>query len=160
MRILKITNADGLAVLTTRSVEVVDFSNLPAVLEQMKQLMGENPLAGLSANQVGMLERFFVVDMNTGTKEDADIRMFVNPVIKPDKQAGESWAFEGCGSIPNLEFMVKRWNKITVTAKDENGVDVSLTVKGFLARVFLHEQDHISGIMLYDKKWRQRRNIS
>ena len=58
---------------------------------------------------------------------------------------------EGCLSIPDIRAEVKRPNMIKVEFLDENFNHNSMIFEGLLARVILHENDHINGVLFTDK---------
>jgi peptide deformylase len=57
---------------------------------------------------------------------------------------------EGCLSIPGIYADVKRPSSIQVQAWNERGRPFSLDVRGLLARVILHEYDHLNGVLFLD----------
>jgi len=148
-------------ILTIRSEPVTDFALMNHYFEQMQTLMDNNPLAGLSANQVGVLRRFFIMNMNVANQDadSPDYRFFVNPTYTPSKQKGRKWDWEGCASIPNLQYNIERWQEIHILSVDENGNDVSMTLKGHLARAVQHEIDHLNGVLISGKRNRGRRVV-
>ncbi len=100
---------------------------------------------GLSANQVGITKRIFVMDTsNSGLKR----YVFINPEIIEQKEI-DRWK-EGCLSFPGVFAYVKRPQKIRVRAQDENGNTFELDLQGLDAVCFQHELDHLNGITFYD----------
>jgi len=57
---------------------------------------------------------------------------------------------EGCLSIPWLYGPVWRAKKIKIQAIDEHGVEFYKTLTSFPARLFLHEYDHLEGVLFTD----------
>ena len=78
--------------------------------------------------------------------------MLVNPKIMSHSiQEAYLPTGEGCLSVDeNIPGLVHRKYRITVKAKDIDGNDVKLRLKGYPAVVVQHEIDHINGIMFYD----------
>lgn len=117
--------------------------------EQMIQLMIENNGLGLSANQVGVLARVFV--MQTSNLKDVVTPFAVfNPKViatSPEEESEE----EGCLSFPNLFFKVKRPSNIVVEFFDRNNNKCIIRLDGIDARCFLHELDHLNGICFTSK---------
>ena len=72
----------------------------------------------------------------------------VNPKII--KQKGTQEVIEGCLSIPNTLGKLKRPEKVTVQALNENGKKIILIGTGDLAKCFCHEIDHLEGILFTD----------
>lgn len=119
-------------------------ADVVALTRQMIATMEGNRGIGLAGPQVGVMERLFVVRV----PED-EPRVFINPritAISPDTGRYE----EGCLSIPGVYADVTRPREITVEAWDEGGEFFSMTADGLLARVILHEYDHLEGKLFID----------
>jgi len=107
------------------------------LFEKMIELKG----LGLSANQVGLNIAAFVI----GTDELDRMNVF-NPEIL--EEIGEPIIFkEGCLSYPGLFLTVKRPPTIKVKYFNELGEEKIEVLTGLTARVFLHEFDHMRGIV-------------
>lgn len=144
-------------------VVVVDKKLLKETAD-MKDILknGENA-AGLAANQIGILKRFFGLKDNTSKlvsifinpKIEKTYGEKVNPLIVKDSKEEETEDFlEGCLSFPGLYGTVKRYLKIDVSwqeIKDNKLVDQEKTMIGFEAIVFQHELDHLDGILFVDR---------
>ena len=98
---------------------------------------------GLSANQCGLRYRVFV--MGYGEEYVA----YFNPKVINTR--GEVHMIEGCLSFPLLGLRITRPESIDVEYQDYNGEKRTATFTGISARCFLHELDHMNGI-LYTKK--------
>ena len=106
---------------------------------------------GLAGPQIGRMERIFAVHI------DKDIpRIFINPSIIETSRETAKYE-EGCLSIPGFYADVIRPESIKVQAWNENGKPFTLEVSGLLARVILHEYDHLEGILFTDRIPQQRR---
>jgi peptide deformylase len=120
-----------------------DFSNpsgdLRYICISMVETMAKNQGVGLAANQVGLPYSIFV--MGGGGYATA----VVNPKILVAD--GEEISKEGCLSAPGLFLKVKRANHIDVEFYDMNGKVQFRTFEGLTARIFLHEYDHLQGIL-------------
>lgn len=127
--------------------KIVDLVN--AMIEAMHHGKG----IGLAGPQVGELKRLFVVHV-----EGDGARVFINPQIIRTSQEQVSYE-EGCLSIPGIYADVVRSSEVTVQAWNEEGRPFTLDAEGLLARVILHEYDHLNGVVLFDhleEKKRQR----
>lgn len=126
----------------SREVEVVD-ERVKQLLNDMADTMynAENG-GGLAAPQVGILKRLVVIDMGQG------LIKLVNPKIV--KREGEQEVIEGCLSLPSVWGKLKRPEKVTVQALNENGEKIEITATGELAKCFCHEIDHLDGILFTD----------
>ncbi len=98
--------------------------------------------AAIAAPQVGLLMRLVVIDAGEG------VIKLVNPKII--KESGSQEVVEGCLSAPDVFGKLKRPYKVTVEALNENGEKIVLTGKGFMAKCFCHEIDHLDGILFTD----------
>ena len=58
---------------------------------------------------------------------------------------------EGCLSVVGFRGLVRRPQKIAIEYFDRNGNKRKLEADGYFARVFLHEMDHLDGILFADK---------
>lgn len=147
-------------------LEDFDFSNPPVDPEelstQMVEYMRECEGIGLSANQIGLPHRVFVM-------EGEPAYACFNPrIIMP----GEELVMleEGCLSFIGLNVKIKRAKSIKVRFQGPDGEVYTKTFTGMTARVFQHELDHLNGIVFYSrantfhrdaafkkwKKWKQK----
>ena len=107
---------------------------------------------GLSGPQVGLSERIFATHI-----EGDEPRIFINPSII--ETSLDTIKFEeGCLSIPGIYTPVVRPRSVKIQAWNEKGRPFTLETSGFLARVILHEYDHLEGILFIDRISEQRRN--
>ncbi len=109
------------------------------LIENMKHHEG----LGLSANQIGIPERAFAMIRNI---EYNEIIVCFNPkIVKTSTK--KSVMEEGCLSYPELFLDVVRPSEIVVKYEDEDKKIHKLNLVGLSARVFLHEYDHMEGIV-------------
>ena len=97
---------------------------------------------GLSANQIGISERVFIMMLNMETEET--ITCFNPRIIK--RYEDDVWFEEGCLSFPDEIINIQRPNRIVVKYEDEDKKEHKIKLDGFAARVFQHEFDHLEGI--------------
>ena len=103
---------------------------------------------GLSANQIGISERVFIMMLNIETEET--ITCFNPRIIK--RYDDNVWCEEGCLSFPDEIINVKRPDRIIVKYEDEDKKDHKIKLSGMAARVFLHEFDHLEGIVFTERQ--------
>lgn len=103
---------------------------------------------GLAANQVNLPLRLFVANP-AGDRGDGEELVLINPEIQFPK--GNETAQEGCLSLPGIYGNVKRPKSIKLSAYDIKGNSIERDVDGFLARVLQHENDHLNGVMFFDR---------
>ena len=133
--------------LETKAASITEFDtpDLHKLVEDMFESMYAAKGVGLAAPQIGVGKRIAVIDTTVG--EDAGQKLvLINPEIiaKEGSQSGE----EGCLSLPTFREKVTRAKKVTVRAFDAMGKPFEMTGEDLLARAFLHETDHLNG-MLY-----------
>lgn len=129
--------------MVSRPVTEVNDS-LREFIVVMKLTMIRNNGMGLSAPQLGLLERFFVYNDN-GT-----IKSLINPEIVNGAEA-KVVDIEGCLSVPGFTGDVPRTYKIQVKGLNERGNEVEFFSNGVIARVIQHEIDHLNGILFVEK---------
>ena len=97
---------------------------------------------GLSANQIGIEERAFVMMIDIDLQET--ITCFNPRIIKESKE--EVVMEEGCLSYPELFIEISRPSSIIVKYEDEGKSIIKRRLDGYVARIFQHEYDHMEGI--------------
>ena len=147
----------GDPILRKKSEEI---KNINGVIKDLTEDMIKSLKAargiGLAANQVGQDKRIFIVDRSHLDLTD-EIVVAINPVIVD--VSGKQTEEEGCLSIPGAFEHVSRPFKATIKALDLNGKEFSLEGKELLARVFIHELDHLNGILFVDHLSSIRRKL-
>lgn len=130
------------------SLPEFDFANPPVNPMEFASSLVDTCIAnkgfGLSANQCGFRHRVFV--MGTGNEYVA----FFNPKII-EQSPEEVYMSEMCLSFPMLELKINRPAGIVVEYQDYNGEVKKANYVGLSARCFLHELDHMNGIV-YTKR--------
>jgi len=113
--------------------------------KQMLEILVRDKGVGLAGPQIGIMKRIFVVHV----KGDIE-RVFINPSIL--ETSHETCKFEeGCLSVPGIYADVIRSESIKIQAWNEKGRPFTLETSGLLARVILHEYDHLEGILFLDR---------
>jgi peptide deformylase len=160
IRALTILSDNDLSVLRRQSEPVVftvsndgslylDIESLN-IIDQLKRYVLEQNGLGMSAVQLGIAKRIFVMrHPYTGN----NIVTVINPKIVEHSE-NTKVGIEGCFSVPlpNRTFaLVPRHIQITVEYDDQNGKRIRDTLRGMSARVFQHELDHLDGKLMIDK---------
>ena len=119
---------------------------------ELSSLLVENMFhyngVGLSANQIGIQERAFVMMSDMETQQTT---VCFNPrIIKYYKDT--DLMEEGCLSYPDLLLTIPRHSRIVVKYEDENKKILKRKLEGFIARIFQHEYDHMEGIDFTQRK--------
>lgn len=130
---------------------------LHQLIDDMVETMLAAPGQGLAAPQVAVSQRVIVVRLPDDEwaveeyGEDAGkLYEVVNPeVVKTSSEVEDG--IEGCLSIPGYLGRVERYAEVTVKGKDRRGKVIRIKAKGWLARVFQHEIDHLDGVLYIDR---------
>jgi peptide deformylase len=137
-----------------RPAERVDEA-VQALAGSMVETLHSAPGVGLAAPQVGEEIRLVVVDLSMGT-EPAALHVLVNPEVLSAE--GEQYEEEGCLSLPEVREKVRRALRVRVRALNLKGEEILLDGQGVLARVLLHELDHLDGKLILDHLGRAKRD--
>lgn len=155
--ILDIVNLPN-PVLRQDTQPVTKFDDdLQQLIENMIETMREAQGVGLAAPQIGQPLQLSVIETLPKTDDDGneipdsrDLFIIANPKITWESRKQVS-GVEGCLSIPGYLGEVDRAEAIRVTAQDRYGKKIRLRLKGWTARIFQHEIDHLHGVLYIDK---------
>jgi peptide deformylase len=132
-------------ILQRRTTPVTEFdADLRKLVVDMFESMYAAQGIGLAAPQIGIPKRLTVIDLSNN-KEPKDKIVLVNPEIT--LQEGKQLEEEGCLSLPEIREKVRRAARVVVKAQDEYGKWKEYEGTELLARAFLHEIDHLDGIL-------------
>ena len=150
------------------------------LIDDMVETMRQAPGVGLAAPQVGVSQRVIVVEVAEGSEDGGGERSSTEaggeptskpaaePAVEPaaprptklyalvnpeiSRHSGElEPGTEGCLSIPGYLGEVERFSWATVKGLDRHGKPFKLKVRGWPARVFQHEIDHLDGVLFIDR---------
>lgn len=159
MSILPIT-LYGEPVLRERAqpVDVID-DDLRRLAADMGETMYAAAGIGLAANQVGDLRRILVLDVDQVVQSSGKrvrdpkarvLRVFLNARITESSEEDGDYE-EGCLSIPEIEAVVWRPNRVKVAYRTLEGEDREEWFSGLVSRVLQHEIDHLDGVLFVDR---------
>lgn len=148
----------GDPVLRERASTVETFDEaLRRLADDMLETMRLAGGAGLAGNQVGVLKRLFTWEIRDpaadapapGGGADGLPGALVNPeVLETSEEIEEDE--EGCLSFPGLFYATRRPLEARLRAQDVTGEPLQIDSHGLMARVFLHEIDHLNGVLFID----------
>ena len=127
-------------------------SDIKKLVEDMVETMDLFDGIGLAAPQVHHSIRLFVIRTPIANNDDTKlghVKVFINPTIKIQSKKKKK-SLEGCLSIPSLEAEIERPCEITVEYTNLKGELITDQFSGLEARVIMHENDHINGILFID----------
>lgn len=148
-------------VLRRKAHKITTFDkDLQVLIDDMIETMREAPGVGLAAPQIGVSERLVVIEYGSDEDENVPKKLFVliNPeIIEASEEKVEG--IEACLSVPQLAGEVERHERLVVKALNRLGKPVKIKVKGWMARIFQHEIDHLEGVLFTDRAsriWRPK----
>jgi len=103
---------------------------------------------GLAAPQVGCLLSFCIINLPALDPKHSKPLILINPRLQASN--GKVVFQEGCLSFPGMYADVSRHQNIAVKGLDQDGNPLELEASDILARVFLHEMDHLNGVLFID----------
>jgi len=122
--------------------------------QDMVETMDTGNGIGLAAPQVGKAIRLFVlrnyIEDPEGKTTISDPQVFINPKILEYSEELLTDT-EGCLSLPGIRLEIMRPAKIKIEATDLSGNIFVEEVLGYNARVRMHENDHINGVLFIDR---------
>ena len=141
------------AILRHKAHKVTSFgAEFQTLVDDMVETMRQAPGVGLAAPQVNESLRLIVIEFGNEDNEETPPKLYivVNPEItrsSKDTLVGT----EGCLSIPGIQGDVERMAAVTVKGLNRHGKPITIKAKGWLARIFQHEIDHLDGILFVDR---------
>lgn len=75
---------------------------------------------------------------------DMEPEVLINPIVSA-RSSNTVWEWEGCLSVPGLRGKIERADWVDVNYLSRDGEPQQVRYEGFLARIFLHEYDHLIG---------------
>lgn len=161
--ILRVTQF-GEPILREKGAPVTEFdAELKKFAQDMLDTMYDEEGIGLAAQQVDVAKQIFVMDLQLG---DRPVEFFyeldgktppldlIMPmvVVNPQIVTKEPTApyEEGCLSFPGVRGDVVRDTYVEMKFQDVEGNHHEVKCDGIFARVILHENDHLNGVLFID----------
>lgn len=138
--------------------EQISSPKTKKLLDKMiKTLLEHDNGVALAAPQIGESVRMFIVRENVLAlmeEESTDqpnekILVFINPRITK-KSKKQNVVDEGCLSVDGVYGKIKRHEKVTIEAYNENATKFNRGTSGFFAQIIQHEVDHLNGLLFID----------
>lgn len=145
----------GNPILRTRCEPVGEITEeIRALAQSMMGVLEEWKGIGLSAPQVGYAIRLFVAssyfELPDGKWGISPPKVYINPQLSMHSKE-EIEDSEGCLSIPGIRADVLRPLRVRIKALDLNGETFTENLEGYNARIRMHENDHINGVLFVDR---------
>jgi peptide deformylase len=118
------------------------------LVEEMEGSLAAAGGLGLAAPQVGHSRSLCLINLPLMNDKVKRPLVLINPEIRHSD--GEVSYEEGCLSFPGIYAEVTRPRKVSLSGVDLEGRPVELEASDLLARVLLHETDHLKGVLFID----------
>lgn len=120
-------------------------------IEELSEKYDLRPGMGLSAIQLGIPKRYFVV-VNEYDEGKFENYVIINPkIVSTSAEKIYVELGEGCLSVNReVDGIVPRYARVTIEGYDEEGNKIKVRGREELAIAFQHEIDHLNGILFYD----------
>lgn len=142
--------------LRARAISLKSLSSRArkALIRRMFDVMKKVHGVGIAAPQIGKTLQLAVIHLSPTPLRPRlwrGIKMvIVNPkILRCSRSTVSDW--EGCLSLPGIRARVPRARWVKVIYWDERGQQHTKIVRGFEARVFQHEIDHLKGVLFIDR---------
>ena len=120
-------------------------------IEELAEKYDLRPGMGLSAIQLGIPKRYFVV-VNEYDEGKFENYIIINPkIVSTSQEKIYVELGEGCLSVNReVDGIVPRYARVTIEGYDEEGNKIRVRGREEVAIAFQHEMDHLDGILFYD----------
>jgi peptide deformylase len=137
-----------------RPVEDLSNSTVQDFMDNLLATLAAHPGLGLAAPQVYESRRIIVISSRpTPRYPDAaylEPFILINPQLREtSEEIVKIW--ETCLSIPGIGGLVPRTHCVTIEYTNREGTNAEQELSGLAARVFLHELDHLNGLVFLDR---------
>ena len=169
--IIKVWNAtqvvDSNIEFLSRKTKEVRFpldDNSRDVIHDLKDSFQSMNCAGIAANQIGYSSRIFIgmkfeppesdeeMDIDSNPIDESNCELYINPQIDKFSEDSIQQGPEGCLSIPGVNLIVERYDKIVVRYYSQEGKRIRKPLNKFISRLFQHELDHLDGRLMVQRK--------
>ena len=141
-----------------RSVSDPNTATTQELIDDMIVTMRDAPGVGLAAPQVAASQRIAVIkyaEAPENAPDDAEppepkLYVIINPEIVATSEETID-GNEGCLSLPGYAGSVTRHKAVTIKALNRKGRPIKIKARGWLARIFQHEIDHLDGVLFIDR---------
>ena len=146
----------GAAVLRLQAQAVANIkgNEIQRIIETLQDTLATTQGVGIAAPQISVSKRIIIIASRPTPRYPSAPLMEPTVMINPSFQIlsdSREKDWEGCLSIPGIRALVPRYKEILVHYTNQQGGLVEARLKGFVARVFQHEFDHLEGKVYLDR---------
>lgn len=150
LRVLKYPNPSLREKNSECTEDELKDGSIAKIAKEMFLVMYAAEGVGLAAPQVGINKRLMVYNESGDKKKWLNEIVMVNPKIVEFSEAKDV-EVEACLSFPDMNGKVERSKWIKVEAQNLKGKKIKKKFKGWEARIFQHEYDHLDGVVYIDR---------
>lgn len=119
---------------------------------ELSDKYGLRPGIGLAAPQIALSKRMIALHLTDENDKLYSYALFNPKIVSHSVEMSYLEGGEGCLSVDrDVEGIVPRYARVTVTGHDLYQGDVKLRLRGLPSIAFQHEIDHLNGVMFYDR---------
>lgn len=135
-------------------VDNIQNQSIQDLIDNLIATVGQASGVGIAAPQVAASHRLFIVasrpNLRYPNAPTMEPTAMINPkILAHSNEVKKGW--EGCLSIPGIRGSVPRYQAIEVEYTDRNDKLQKQELTDFVARIFLHEYDHLDGVVFLDR---------
>lgn len=137
-----------------RPVERVEDAAIQTLIDNLLTTLTASNGVGIAAPQVGVDYQIVIVASRPNPRYPhaplMEPTVMINPqIVSHSEEMVKDW--EGCLSVPGIRGQVPRHRQIEIAYTSRNGEPVKQQLHDFVARIFQHEFDHLSGLVFLDR---------
>ncbi|WP_218080144.1 peptide deformylase [Anthocerotibacter panamensis] len=139
-------------------VENIHAPSVQNLIDELIATLREANGVGIAAPQVGVSLQVLILASRPNLRYPHAPTMEPIAIINPrilDQAPATVWDWEGCLSVPDCRGLVLRSEWITVAYTNRAGSIEVATFRDFVARIFQHEYDHLTGKVFLDYQPKQ-----
>lgn len=140
--------------MKAKPIVEVDEEVRKLAADMLETMLSHDNSIGFAGPQLGILWRMFVIReekmLPGGGYTLGPPEIIINPVLSSPSQEMEMM-LEGCMSLPGLHVEVTRPVTIHASYLNLKGEKIEEDLTGFRARMFMHENDHLNGVLTIDR---------
>ncbi len=140
--------------MKAKPVEKITLEIVRICEDMLETMVSLDNAIGFAGPQFGIPLRIFVIREEKFLPDNkyyfCEPEVIINPVLSSPSKETESM-LEGCMSFPGLHVEVTRPKSIHVRYQNIKGEWMEEDLKNFRARMFMHENDHLNGVLHVDR---------
>jgi peptide deformylase len=140
--------------MKAKPIEAITDQIVATCNNMVQMMLSLDNCIGFAGPQLGINLRVFVIReekfLPDGGYYFAEPEVIINPVLSAPSSELVSMV-EGCMSLPGLHVEVIRPEKIHVRYQNLKGEFIEEDLHDFRGRMFMHENDHLNGVLHIDR---------